>query len=349
MKKTITIKKILQQLKADLIGKDSYRGITLTYAWLANQFGHISLGFIPSFLLYHFLDIDAMKSAIYVSLAWLVFETYNFLGPLLSKKESNSDVVFIPKKTTYTFKPKWGNVAFDTFTDVCFFTLGAFLFCLSIIADEYLALTIALIVLGIYLLIASRHWYITKMYQQNAKFPFQFRLSQWDFNINEGNKLKVKKFLTSKKSAGNHLLVYGDFGSGKTSLGVGILNELSIKHNSCLYVNAIKIFNSFFDENDVPETYEIWTWKTASFLMIDDINPSEPIEDELISPEKLLSFVDALKPGNKKNREILKIKNIIWVLGNKEFKAGRSNDKWKQMLLEIGIDEDKISTINLLQ
>mgnify|MGYP003685171887 FL=1 len=87
MKKTITIKKILQQLKADLIGKDSYRGITLTYAWLANQFGHISLGFIPSFLLYHFLDIDAMKSAIYVSLAWLVFETYNFLGPLLSKKE----------------------------------------------------------------------------------------------------------------------------------------------------------------------------------------------------------------------------------------------------------------------
>ncbi len=57
MKKTqnISFKRILKQLKADLIGKDSYRGVTLTYAWLANQFGHISLGFIPTFLVYYFI------------------------------------------------------------------------------------------------------------------------------------------------------------------------------------------------------------------------------------------------------------------------------------------------------
>ena len=34
--KKIPFKRILQQLKADLIGQDSYRGVTLTYAWLAN-------------------------------------------------------------------------------------------------------------------------------------------------------------------------------------------------------------------------------------------------------------------------------------------------------------------------
>ena len=260
------------------------------------------MGFIPSFLLFHFLDIDAIKSAIYVSLAWLVFETYNFLGPLLSKKESDSDVVFMPKKSNYTFKPKWGNVAFDTFTDVCFFAFGSILFSLTILSNEYLVITI--VILGFYLLIASRYWFITKMFQQNAKFPFQFRLSQWDFNINEQNKLKVERFLTSKSEDGNHLSVYGDFGSGKTSLGVGVLNELSIKHNSCLYVNAIKIFNSFFDEKDEPEAYEIWNWKTTSFLMIDDINPSEPIQDELISPKTLLSFIDIQIKENKKNREI---------------------------------------------
>ena len=83
MKKTITFNKILKQLKADLIGKDSYRGITLTYAWLANQFGHIALGFIPSFLLFHFCEIDAVKSPIYTSLFWLGFEILNFLVPLL--------------------------------------------------------------------------------------------------------------------------------------------------------------------------------------------------------------------------------------------------------------------------
>ena len=33
MKKTISLKRILKQLKDDAIGKDSHRGITLTYAW----------------------------------------------------------------------------------------------------------------------------------------------------------------------------------------------------------------------------------------------------------------------------------------------------------------------------
>ena len=102
MKKTITLKRILKQLKDDAIGKDSHRGITLTYAWLANQFGHISLGFIPAFLVFHFFKVDEIKSAIYISLGWLAFETYNFLGPLLSKRESNSDMVFIPKQSNIT-------------------------------------------------------------------------------------------------------------------------------------------------------------------------------------------------------------------------------------------------------
>ena len=48
----ISAKNILLQLKADLIGKDSYRGVTLTYSWLANQFGHFSLGFIPATILF---------------------------------------------------------------------------------------------------------------------------------------------------------------------------------------------------------------------------------------------------------------------------------------------------------
>lgn len=348
MKKTIPFKRILKQLKDDAIGKDSHRGITLTYAWLANQFGHISLGFIPSFLLFYCCKVDVIKSAVYVSLGWLIFEAFNFLMPLLSKKESKASVVYIPKKSKYNFKPKWSNVAFDTFTDVCFFTFGAFLFSLIITEFKNNTILIVLSILLVYLLFASRYWFITKMYQFYARFPFQFRLSQWDFNIDDTNKLKVNNFLKSKKTDGNHLLIYGSLSTGKTSLGVGILNELSIKNNSCLYVNAVKMFNYFFkDEDDSLETHEIWNWKTVEFLMIDDINPSEPIQDELISPEKLLSFIDTLKPENKKNREIVKNKNIIWVLGSKQYLDEPNKDKWKEMLLNIGVSNAKISTINL--
>lgn len=346
MSKNIPFKRILKQLKDDLIGKDSHRGVTLTYAWLANQFGHISLGFIPAFLLFYLFSVDAFYAAIYISLGWLAFETYNFLGPLLSKKESSSDVVFIPKKSSYKFNPKWGNVAFDTFTDVCFFTFGAFLFALTITKAKDKIIIYVLIILSLYLLFATRYWFVTKMYQFYARFPFQFRLSQWDFNIDIDNKRKVDTFLKSNKADGNHLLISGALSSGKTSLGIGILNELSIKHNTCLYVSAMKMCNYFFkEERDILETHEIWNWQSVQFLMIDDINPTEPIQDELINPDLLLSFIDTLTPMNKKNRKLLKNKNIIWVLGNKL--SNEEGKKWMKLLQNIGISEDKITVINL--
>lgn len=342
----ISFKRVLQQLKADLIGKDSYRGVTLTYAWLANQFGHISLGFIPTFIVFNFSDLEVIKSALYVSAFWFLFELYNFLGPLLSKKESDSDVVYIMKKNKYTFKPKWLNVAFDTFTDVCFFVLGSFLFALSIDKFNSNSILVVLIILSIYLAFATKYWYITKMYQFYARFPFQFRLSQWDFSLRNSDKIKIDDFLSSENS-GNHLLIFGDLGTGKTSLGVGILNELSIKNNSCLYVNATKMANYFFSNvDDIIEAHEIWGWKTVEYLMIDDINPSKPIEEELISPQKMLSFIDTLNVENKVNRKILTDKNVIWVLGSAN-DLNKTKNKWEELLLEIGVDEQKIATINL--
>lgn len=62
MDNVISLKHVLQQLKADLIGKDSYRGVTLTYSWLPNQFGHISLGFIPTVILF-IITKNPFKSA----------------------------------------------------------------------------------------------------------------------------------------------------------------------------------------------------------------------------------------------------------------------------------------------
>jgi hypothetical protein len=75
MSKKITAKQIWQTIHKDLIGKDSHRGITLTYGWFANQLGHLSLGFIPSAIL-HIVGFTAEKSFLYVALFWLLFEIY---------------------------------------------------------------------------------------------------------------------------------------------------------------------------------------------------------------------------------------------------------------------------------
>ena len=104
-----------------------------------------------------------------------------------NKKNSN--------KEKYIFKPKWLNVAFDTFTDVCFFTLGAILCIISIDKFEEIGVLLTVIALAIYLAIATKYWYVTKMYQFYARFPFQFRLSQWNFNISESDKKSVVAFI----------------------------------------------------------------------------------------------------------------------------------------------------------
>lgn len=184
------------------------------------------------------------------------------------------------------------------------------------------------------------------MYQFYARFPFQFRLSQWDFELSDSNKKKVIKYLESKKSDANHLLISGDLSKGKTSLGIGMLNELSIKNNTCLYVSAMKMYNYFFsDEGDVLKNHEIWNWKTTHFLLIDDINPTEPIQNDLVTPTILQSFIDTKQTVNQKNRDILNQKNVIWILGSKLDRI--EEQSWISMLNRIGITDDKISVIHL--
>lgn len=345
----ISTKEILRQLKADLIGKDSYRGVTLTYSWLANQFGHISLGFIPTILVhaiyikYPSIARPEFYAALTVSGIWLAFETYNFLGPLLKKEIHKSGNLFT-KGTRYTFKPAWGNIAFDTFTDVCFFSLGAFL-AGSLLGSYYLIPWI-LIALLLILAYPVYYWFTTKIYLQVAQYPFQFRLSQWDYTISDSDKKTVEEFLSNQKS-GKHLFVYGARNSGKTGICVGIATEKSIKRHTCTYTTAMKLYNMFDKEQKGTDT-ALWSWKDSDLLVIDDINPCYPagIEKELVTPEVFLQFLDTFSPQNDENRKIIKEKSTIWVLGNE------CNDimhnKWRDMLIAIGVQKDDIVSIDLV-
>ncbi len=343
---TLNFKNAFSQLKADLIGKDSHRGITLTYAWMANQFGHFCLGAIPTFVSY---TISKTKSdpkpilycALIVTLFWFIFEIFNFLAPLafnfFSKKYAH--------KKKYTFKPKWGNIAYDTTVDVFFFALGAFSASLFI---NYSTLNIyILLIIGVALIYPTIDWFFIKMYQSYAEYPFQFRLSQWNNEINENDKEKVIAFL-KKENTGNHLLLFGEKLSGKTSLAVGACNELSIKKNACFYLTGTKLYSLLFEESSLEQSQKLrpWHWKDADFLIIDDINPGYPFHEEIVRATDFLRFVDSLKSEpNTKNRNLIKNSNIIWVLGNcgtPPFPA-----EWIEMLQGLGIPKNKIETICL--
>lgn len=346
-KKQIGLKAIMSQLKADLIGKDSHRGVTLTYSWLANQFGHFSLGFIPTLIVYRVLKkcfcIDnALISGITIATLWLLFEIYNFLGPLLFKRRSGSKILYLPSGSKYVFEPQWGNIAFDTLTDVGYFCLGAFT------ASWFLdGNTLSLYLVGlvaILLLYPSLFWFSTKMYQNYAYYPYQFRLSQWENEIEDDDKEKVYDFMNSEAN-GKHLLIFGTKNSGKTSLGVGIANELSMMHKVCTYTSAIKLYSMFFDVFGIDRPKEIWTWRETSVLVIDDINPGDPIEEELTTPDDFLRYVDCLEPTpNLQNRALIRDKNVIWILGNENVSLF---NEWETMLINLGIGPQNIKSIRL--
>lgn len=351
--KKISIKYIFKQIKADLIGKDSYRGVALTYSWLANQFGHFALGFIPSLVLhtilkkYTCIQYPAFFAALIISMLWLVFEAYNFLGPLLLKKPSQSKLLYVPSGKEYVFQPRWKNVAFDTLTDVCFFWLGAFSASLFLHFSWFTI--IILLILSIALIYPVSYWFVTKMYIQYARLPMQFRLSQWEGDISPDHRETILKFLNLKDSdVGNHLLIYGGRRSGKSQLSVGIGTEYSIKQLACSYYTVTKLLHLFSltdDEIIQAEKCDVWSWRAASLLIVDDLNPGSPIADMFLTPEAILKFINTSVQGDtSKNRSDLTNKNVVWVLGDGTDVNAVS---WKKMIVDIGIPAEKIVEIRL--
>lgn len=348
MSTQLSAKQVFKQLRYDLIGKDSYRGVTLTYSWLANQFGHFSLGFVPAFILFIVLKNNtqiqhpAMWACFIISGTWLLFELFNFLGPLLKKSSEHAN-----KNASggYTFQPDWKNIAYDTATDICFFWIGAFT--LSLICEHNNILFYILIGLLLLILCPTYDWYTIKMHQQAANYPFQFRLSQWNCNINDEKKSLITQFLKDENS-GKHLLLFGANKTGKTSLSVAIANELSICHKSCSYVTAIKLFSLFFEEDadlSNPKLLDLWTWRKASLLIIDDINPGLPIPSNLINCDDFYTFLNNQLHGEENKKVLLKT-NIIWVLGNSEL-TDFKQENWVSFLQQLGIKNEKIISLNL--
>lgn len=329
------------QLRYDLIGKDSQRGITLSYGWLANQCGHCMLGYIPTHLIYLLLyycfnlENATWLSALIVSLIWTIFEYINVRKPLKQQKQAGA-----------LFEPDWKNIIHDTATDLGFFIFGA-LFAAIALGGHWI-LSIILLLLCLILYPASKKWYHTKMFQQAAEYPIQFRLSQWKWKMEQVDKEKVLAFLAERKS-GKHLLISGEYKSGKTSLAVAMANELSIQHEACKYITAIKLFSAFVEPDPVEPQVpgNIWGWRKAHCLVIDDINTGLPGAAELITPE---TFLQHLQSGNytTENINALKQSNVIWVLGDvSSIGVMQLESTWKTMLHQLGVFPENITHIHL--
>lgn len=302
----IKLKHIFAQIKYDLIGKDSQRGVTLTYSWMANQFGHFGLGFIPAAIIYvsiGYQRADGVNAwpALGVALFWLAFEIYNYIKGVVKSTANN------------VFKPEWKNVVGDTALDVLFFAFGAST--AGAVFTHGLWMIVAAALLGGIVLIPTPVWFKTKMFQQEARFPFQFRISQWSRSITPENKASVEAFL-NYTGKGKHLLIFGPNGAGKTSLSVAMANEKAIDRKPVLYITCVKLLSAFsFIDPDRDKRGSIWEWRDAEYLIIDDVNPELQQMHELISPDTFFRLLHEGHALGAANLKALQQANVIWVLG----------------------------------
>ncbi len=333
------VKLMKHQICQDLIGKDAFRGVTQSYSWLANQFGHFGLGFIPVTIVYALVYTnDISKLWIYIPsggvwLAWFVFEVFNFRSSVL-KKMGNS----------YFYQRKKGHFIGDTITDLGFFAFGILAALLTFFQN--LVIGLMLIVVVVFLIRQCVYWYLSKIYLQRAVYPFQFRLSQWNEKLSSAHKLDIKKFMDAPYS-GTHLLVFGEDDNEKIHICVGIGSEISYDLKKCRYLTAMKVFECFYREQakDSPSSHKFcWNWEEAELLIIDDINPSHSDIPEVITAPEFLKMIDA-KFGNR-NRQRLMERKIIWMMGN-ENNPKTEQKAWNEMLVTIGVAPKNIITINL--
>ncbi|MBL7729662.1 MAG: hypothetical protein JNM88_00675 [Chitinophagaceae bacterium] len=343
----IPARDIFDQLRQDLKGKDAYRGVTLSYAWLANQFGHFALGFIPAtvgYLLFSNHRKDnwlASLPALAVWALWMMFELWNFISSV--NKQGKHPVVEKTGTNIFYHARRW-HFWGDLFTDIGFFGLGALLAYVAF--AQSLWGVMAAIAVACFLAFASYYWYGAKIYLQRAQYPFQFRLSQWNRDMSQANKDAINQFMEAEFS-GMQLLVLGEDDDEKIKLCVGIGSEISYGQKKCRYLTAMKAFECFCREEakEAADSEKFtWNWQEAALLIIDDINPSHAKLREFITPADFLSMIDQYE--GERNRKLLREKKVIWMLGN-ETPDGAEQRGWEEMLVSIGVSRDNIRTVNL--
>jgi hypothetical protein len=345
----ISNKTIKEQRQEDLIGKDAYRGTSLTYAFLANQFGHFSLGFIPTVLVYLCLEKFNYNIKgehwvfICVGISWTIFEIVNsYLN--IFKHPDHAFTKF--KLKSFPFKPSWGNLFYDFITDVGFFWFGAFFAGAFYVMDLFHSL---IYILPFALLfIPYFYWYITRMYLQMPGYPVQYRLSQWQVEVEDEAKLGVYNFMHAAFS-GTHLMIFGEDTHMNTMLGIGIATEKSFKHHKCSYTTVMKLCNLFAVKTpnvSFLKPAPSWNWDNANYIVIDDVAVSNPEITPIAADEfkKNLLHIEFAE----RNKNVLKEKKIIWIFG-KDDAAKSVERKWVDLLVEIGVAQKNIIAINVVE
>jgi hypothetical protein len=122
-------------------------------------------------------------------------------------------------------------------------------------------------------------------------------------------------------------------------------NELAIRHLRSTYTTLSKWVTLLqeSDEELMKTKIALWKWTDAHFLLVDDINPGDPVSSNKFTANDLRNYIK-LNHADR-NKVALRKMSVAWVVGSNNDEDSIEN--WIELIRELGISENQIHVIDL--
>ncbi|HEY7990443.1 MAG TPA: hypothetical protein VID77_03550 [Stellaceae bacterium] len=349
--------RVLTQVAHDLFGtKDVQDAITATYVWMADQIGHLTLGFVPTVLLCWIASLiwadwafanSEWRFLVYLVLAGAVF------GYWVSKELT--DLADSEARATDIFPLDSGDILWNVKTALLYFAVGGVL---GLAAFVHWYLVPVALAIAIWPALAVAFWWLRrKLAFQQAGLPYLFRLANFASKLDGDLLTTIEDMVNLKKDQktnfwavliGNdpvphhepkirHLLISGPLDAGKTSLCVGMGTEFAFSLGRGRYLSATKLAQLLVGgegttDGDLTEEdgLVLWNWKTCDLLIVDDVDAgARPPGDKtdrsathLIEPDVFAGAM--IQAGGPTPLAEFASRRTVWVLGDGDATSWRN-------------------------
>lgn len=334
-------RELWRQALKDFGGKEVQNGYTLTYVWMANQLGHFTLGFLLSFLLVWLVQLllpsgccslspfSASPRDVQLSgtlCAWAIaIAAVQALGWVA--KEIHDYRVARNGTLRNIFDFNGWDVFRDAATAVAFIGFG-----IAVAFSALLSWRLALWVFAgglVLALIPARYWLQRKYCFQRGKLPFLFRLSDFEGRFRKPEQERsIDDLLAAPPNAHRHLLIFGETGTGRTGLAVGILTEHLFKVRRARYMTWAKFIETATYRPDTQEAEQAWPWQDSDIVVLDDVVKMVGAS-VLDQPGQIAEQLGKLDEEHRDTTTRLGRRSTVWVLGAASEEA---KDEWVQAL-----------------
>jgi IstB-like ATP binding protein len=302
-----------RQFWADIHDKEVSSAATYSYLWIADQMGHVGLGFLVGGIIVRvaieFGLSQVWAAALAISAAIAIFGLWERSTYREKARQAGSLSVGEQRLLKH-----------NAIIATIYMVLGA------IATTAFLPPTVAwgLLILGACVVTAvllAPWWLRQKIVWQKAALPYLARLADQRSTLSLEILDKVRAICEDLPTEGrkkHQLVIWGPFGVGKTPLAAAIGTEYAFWGRKVRYVTFDKLVRlAAADENEEgPSNIIYWDWRKADVLIIDEIDPG--LERDYLDPQKfgeLLENEFKSQETGKDQRQILKNCHTIWVLG----------------------------------